>query len=301
MNAQARHLLAAASFLFTALAVTACGTEAPTRDAQARVKADESAHSGDHDMGSMTHSSDDSESWAEVVADRREACIDSSTFSGGMYRCTVDDETVSVHPFDSEPTSAQREAAREFAARTEAHAKENFSDIADARAAGYTLDELQTYLDSVEGTPKEAQFREQISNGVTFHVQNTELVNDAVAADPEKPDVLMYVSDGERYELVGAMFLAPLGSHGPQLGGPITLWHHHDRPGDIAEVCSDGTAVDRLSEPSADGVCADGRTPSATQEMLHVHFGREDLYETYAGNMDSPAADKLPGHAGHDG
>ena len=286
--------------LFTGLNLAACGTDAPIRDVQAEVMADEPGHSHTHDMGSMERSSGDSKSWAEAVADSREACVKSSTFSGGMYRCTVDDETVSMYPFDSKPTVAQRQAAQEFAERTEAHAKKYFSDIADAKAAGYTLDELQMYMGGAAGTPKEKSLREA-ANGVTFHVLNPELADDNVAAEPEKPDVLMYVSEGERFELVGAMFLAPLGAHGPQIGGPITLWHDHDRPGDVPTVCFDDASAGGRSEPSVDGLCADGRAPSATQEMLHVHFGRKDLYETYAGNMDSPAARKLGARVDHDG
>lgn len=242
--------------------------------------------------------------WPTLVAEQRMTCLETARFDNGLYRCDADSETVSKFPFDAEPTAEQRQAAEEFAARNEAYVRKNFTDIEDAKAAGFVLDEFQMRLERVKGTPKEAAMRKQIEDGVVIHLQNEALSNDGVAADPEKPDVLMYATNGKKYVLVGSMFLAPIGTDGPQIGGPLTLWHNHDRVDDFGMVCFVGTAMvglvkaapdGSMGKSAAEGGCERGGPATGTSQMLHVHFGRKDLAETYAGNMTTPDLAKVLG------
>jgi hypothetical protein len=183
-------------------------------------------------------------------------------------------------------TVAQREAARSFVAQAETLA-DRFADITAARDAGYLGDEVATMLALVAGTPNEAEFRRTIAGGVVTHLFNPELANDGVAADPLRPDALMYATDGERYVLAGAMYLAPIGTRGPRFGGPLTVWHDHDDP-----QCWDGTAPAApplaLGDPGT-ATCAIGTLHDRSPEMLHVWFGRP-LDEAFETSMTSEAA-----------
>lgn len=303
MIAPARLVLVAAIALFTASTLTACGTDTLASGARADATADES-------IGHSHGSAADGSTWREVVERRKKTCLDSDRFENGRYRCFVDSETVSQFPFDAEPTPEQEATAKQFAERTEAVAESRFEDVDDARAAGYVLDEFEMRLAQVEGTPKEAEMRKRIRKGVTIHLQNPTLANDGIAADPERPDVLMYASDGEQHVLVGAMFLAPIGTDGPQIGGPLTLWHNHDNVADFGMVCFDGTAMTglvksapdgSLGRSAAEGGCEKGGPATGTSQMLHVHFDRSNLEQVFAGNMDPPDIHQILARAERNG
>jgi len=63
------------------------------------------------------------------------------------------------------------------------------------------------------------------------HFRNRAYVRDDTVLETARPEGLVYLKlpDG-RTVLLGAFFIAPRGQ-GPQPGGPITEWHHHNEQG----------------------------------------------------------------------
>lgn len=65
-----------------------------------------------------------------------------------------------------------------------------------------------------------------------LHVGNPGLRRDGRTADPAAPETLIYnrAADGT-YRLVGVMYMMPKGQEGPDVAGPYTRWHYHDKNG----------------------------------------------------------------------
>jgi hypothetical protein len=107
------------------------------------------------------------------------------------------------------------------------------------------------------------------------------LVDDAVL-DPRRPEFLVYVDPRrpandlradepaaslDRRVVVGAMYwAADPPAHGPQVGGPLTVWHFHEW--DPSFWCGDGHGLP-LATPVADA-CPAGAPIARSAEMLHV-------------------------------
>ena len=114
------------------------------------------------------------------------------------------------------------------------------------------------------------RFRDQDEAGpgrpVRFlHVPNPAWRADGRVLDPAHPETLVYwTGPGERLTLVGVMYTAPRGAHGPTVGGPITRWHDH-------ESCRDPATQAKLGRP-VDGACPQGQVYRRSGEMMHVWF-----------------------------
>ena len=147
----------------------------------------------------------------------------------------------------AEPTRAQRQKADSLVALCfQAAERKGWFDYETGLRDGY---QLQVHDDN--------------------HHYNWEYLVDGVILDPERPEYLMYYETANGRELLGFMFLVaePL-QEGPQLGGPLTLWHYHifSRP-----VCyREGLLPvgDPLLGPGA--ACAEGTPQQRSPEMLHV-------------------------------
>jgi hypothetical protein len=97
---------------------------------------------------------------------------------------------------------------------------------------------------------------------------------DGRVLDPAHPETLVYwTGPGERPTLVGVMYTAPRGAHGPTVGGPITRWHDH-------ESCRDPATQAELGRP-VDGACPRGQVYRRSVEMMHVWF-TDDLATAFA-------------------
>ena len=146
---------------------------------------------------------------------------------------------------DSEPSESQRTAAQDLIERSYASARERgWTRFGQAKRDGYRL----LFSDTV-------------------HFVNEEYVVDDAILDPERPEFLMYYKTDKGRALVGYMFLARTPTEwGPQVGGPLTLWHYHvwSEPG-----CMVG-GLFAVSKPDAQGRCARGWPSSRTPEMIHV-------------------------------
>jgi hypothetical protein len=100
-----------------------------------------------------------------------------------------------------------------------------------------------------------------------YHFTNDEYMLDDVTLDPHRPENLMYYETraGERV-LAGFMFNAKTRTAwGPQIGGPVTVWHYH--------VWKNAQCViqNMLGVAwSMDGVCEKGTQMHRSSEMMHV-------------------------------
>lgn len=121
-----------------------------------------------------------------------------------------------------------------------------YDDPEVARADGYDVDGLA---------------------GSNFHAENEAYKSDGSYLDPERPEALIYgVAASGVPVLLGALFqMDEIGQPGPAIGGPLTVWHAHDR------VCF-GVAPPALAGlTSPFGQCPLGSiTMPVTNEMLHV-------------------------------
>jgi hypothetical protein len=149
---------------------------------------------------------------------------------------------------DAEPTEAQQQAADSLVALCfQAAERKGWFDYETGLRDGYRLQDHDEN-----------------------HHFNWEYLVDGVTLDPERPEYLMYYETANGRELLGFMFLTagPL-LQGPQLGGPLTLWHYHTfaRPVCYREgVLPVGEPLIGPQVTCAEGMIAQQRSP----EMLHV-------------------------------
>jgi hypothetical protein len=99
-----------------------------------------------------------------------------------------------------------------------------------------------------------------------LHAGNPSLRDDGGTLDPQHPESVIYGKgpDGAPV-LVGVLYIAPPGRHGPTPGGPITSWHSH-------AGCVDPATGRRQPLPKRAGACPDGLELRDGPEMMHVWF-----------------------------
>ncbi len=152
---------------------------------------------------------------------------------------------VTRYPDPVEPSAAQIAAAGDLWERARAAVVERgWDDFEQAVADGFEL-----------------------MFGDDNHYANRDHVSDGRVLDPERPEFLIYYDTGTSKRLAGLMFLAPPGEHGPQIAGPMTVWHFHLWKREVClwrELLLDGLAED--------GACADGIVAQRSPEMLHLWF-----------------------------
>ena len=150
---------------------------------------------------------------------------------------------VSEYSPGSQPTPGQQRAADDFAERCfEAALRHGWASVERGLGDGYRRVDRH-------------------------HYRNDAFMLDDHVLDPDRPEVLMYYPtppDGKS-QLAGFMFYARnREARGPQLGGPLTVWHYHawHRP----QCVVDGLAVIW----SLDGRCKEGTPSRFSGEMMHV-------------------------------
>jgi hypothetical protein len=149
------------------------------------------------------------------------------------------------------PTAAQLLAAAKLVTDTKA-AVARYADLNAALAAGY-----------VPMEPPDSQ---------VAHYVNRSYMTDEYVLDPQHIQSLIYFNGSHGPVLIGAMYIMPRGEDGPQIGGPLTVWHQH------SNICFDdvtGVAVafvhsgfDNGNDKS--GACPRGSSLTRTPQMLHV-------------------------------
>ena len=153
---------------------------------------------------------------------------------------------VTQNPYD-EPTPEQREAAERLVEQS----------IEAARRNGWFRFE-QALEDGYEPMVDDRA-----------HYAHREYVTDGRVLDPERPEFLMFYDTRNGKKLVGAMYLmSDLYAHGPQIGGPATVWHYHLWS---HERCLwEGLLA--LGPVDDQGECAEGVPSARSAEMIHVWF-----------------------------
>jgi hypothetical protein len=156
------------------------------------------------------------------------------------------------------PTAAQIAAADRLIQQT-TQAIARYADVNAAIAAGYQP------LTAVDTGNETHYFN---------HAYDTDLL------DPQHPQALVYATvPGHAPVLLGAMFTAPKGTTGPQVGGSLTRWHEH------LISCVGGTV--KVSDASTHRPCRSSFTGRWTFPMLHVW--------TVPGYPGGPFSDDLSG------
>jgi hypothetical protein len=109
----------------------------------------------------------------------------------------------------------------------------------------------------------------------TVHFVNPAYLTNADVLRPDHVQSLIYYNTKRGPVLIGAMYIMPgLGVAGPEIGGPLTSWHHHDNlcfdrvTGQIVAFAHSGTSD--TNEKDKSGVCPRGSSNHSTPEMLHV-------------------------------
>ena len=102
--------------------------------------------------------------------------------------------------------------------------------------------------------------------GTDHHADNPRYLEDGRILDPERPETLVYAAGPEGPVLVGAMFQMPgLDNPGPQVGGPLTVWHSHEN------ICLSLTPPALVGLMSPFGSCPIGSINIPwTNEMIHA-------------------------------
>jgi len=155
---------------------------------------------------------------------------------------------------DRPPTVSERAEADRIQRET-ALAIERYQDVTVAAAAGYDVANMV---------------------GSQYHAENARYKSDGIVLDPRRPETLVYEPGPNGPVLLGALFeMESIGAPGPAFGGPITVWHAHDR------ICFALTPPAIAGFESPLGVCPVAAISfPITNEMIHVWTipGVEDPY-----------------------
>jgi hypothetical protein len=156
-------------------------------------------------------------------------------------------------PVTRQPTALELQAATELMVDTR-KAVARYAHLKTAVAAGYV--------------PMEPP------NGEIVHYVNAGYMVDADVLNPQHVQSLIYYNGKQGTILIGAMYIMPRrGMSGPEIGGPLTVWHQH------SDICFDnatGMAVafvhnaDAFDTNDKSGSCPRGSTNKTTPLMLHV-------------------------------
>jgi hypothetical protein len=144
----------------------------------------------------------------------------------------------------SKATAGEKAAAQLLLEQTRLGTQQ-FADLAAAVAAGYKV-----------VTPPDQPI---------VHYVNPAYLVGADTLNPERPESLIYGNSAKGPILLAAMYIAHrIGQPGPDIGGPLTLWHSH------SNLCfnSKTNIIDAFTD--AAGNCPAGSFSSGTPEMLHV-------------------------------
>jgi hypothetical protein len=97
------------------------------------------------------------------------------------------------------------------------------------------------------------------------HYVNPAYITSGDTLNPERPESLIYGTSAKGPILLAAMYIAHrIGQAGPDIGGPLTLWHAH------SNLCFNSRTNIIDSFTDAAGNCPAGSFNSGTPEMLHV-------------------------------
>jgi hypothetical protein len=174
-------------------------------------------------------------------------------------------------------------ASRELAQSNTAASHHDSSTISRQPTAAELQAATTLMVDTRKAVARYAQLRTAIAAGYVpmeppnidiVHYVNRSYMVDADVLDPQHVQSLIYYNGKQGPVLIGAMYIMPKrGEPGPEIGGPLTVWHQH------SNICFDnvsGMAVafvhsaDAFDSNDKSGSCPRGSTNKTTPLMLHV-------------------------------
>jgi hypothetical protein len=142
------------------------------------------------------------------------------------------------------PTAAELAAADKLIVDTKAGVA-RYTDLSVAKAAGY-------WAITPEFLP-------------IVHYISTQCFTKPGVLVPTCPESLIYANTKHGLSLIGAMYVMPqAGMAGPQVGGPLTVWHSH------SNLCFSTANSVIVAFTASDGSCPKGSVNRDTPQMLHV-------------------------------
>ncbi|TME41732.1 MAG: hypothetical protein E6I61_05195 [Chloroflexi bacterium] len=182
---------------------------------------------------------------------------DIAGWAASVERSGLTSSTTATHNHTSstlerQPTATELAAAAKLVTDTKASVA-RYASLNAAMAAGYKA--MEPEADQV------------------VHYVNPAYLTDADILNPLHVQSLIYFNAKQGPVLIGAMYIMPRSfESGPQVGGPLTVWHQH------SNICFDdvtGMAVAFVNDPSSNaneksGSCPRGSTHKTTPQMLHV-------------------------------
>ena len=182
---------------------------------------------------------------------------DIAGWAASVERSGLSNSTTATHDHTSpalvrQPTEAELAAAAKLVTDTKASVA-RYAALNAAIAAGYKP--MEPPADQV------------------VHYVNPAYLTDADVLNPLHVQSLIYFNAKGGPVLIGAMYIMPRSFEpGPQVGGPLTVWHQH------SNICFDnvtGMAVAFVDDASSNaneksGSCPRGSTHKTTPQMLHV-------------------------------
>jgi len=103
--------------------------------------------------------------------------------------------------------------------------------------------------------------------GDELHYVNEAYVSDNRVLDPDRPEFLLYYETKSGRRLAAFMFLTRTpDERGPQVGGPLTVWHYHL----WAKKRCLAHRLFVVGDPDGDGRCRAGELAQRSPEMMHV-------------------------------
>lgn len=113
-----------------------------------------------------------------------------------------------------------------------------------------------------------------------------EYVRDHRVLDPERPEVLVFGPE-KRLEAV-MVWAADVGTHGPQFGGPLTIWHYHIYP-EPKCLTYGGMFLAPVEPDPVTGACSEGVASTRTPEMIHIRVdGDQPSTDVHDGQIMMP-------------
>ena len=178
---------------------------------------------------------------------------------------------VTIHPCETANAEQTQEAQALLDASLDSALRHGWFDKKKALADGYRIHH----------------------HGEHVHFVNPSYLTDGVVLDPDKPEFLVFFEEDGIPELAGFMYVMEgLEDRGPQVGGPLTIWHYHV----MHPMCmKDGLTA---GTPNADGVCAEGERTIRSPEMLHTWFWKRHD-GPFSSDMSSPNAKQNTDHHQH--
>ena len=105
--------------------------------------------------------------------------------------------------------------------------------------------------------------------GDELHYVNQDYVLDDHMLDPDRPEFLLFYNTSSGRRLAAFMFLTRTpAERGPQVGGPLTVWHYHFWSKKRCLLNS----LFVVGDPDGSGHCPAGELAQRSPEMMHVWF-----------------------------